>query len=56
MVETQANTQSILVVGGGMSGVTAALEAAEAGYDVVLIEKNPYLGGRARNCAPLIAA
>ncbi len=46
MVETQANSQSILVVGGGISGVTAALEAAEAGYDVVLIEKNPYLGGR----------
>jgi quinone-modifying oxidoreductase, subunit QmoA len=38
--------QSILVVGGGMSGVSAALEAAEAGYDVVLVEKNPYLGGR----------
>jgi quinone-modifying oxidoreductase, subunit QmoA len=39
-------SQSILVVGGGMSGLTAALEAAEAGYDVYLVEKNPYLGGR----------
>ncbi len=39
-------TQSILVVGGGMSGLTAAIEAAEAGYDVYLVEKNPYLGGR----------
>ena len=39
-------TQSILVVGGGMSGLTAAVEAAEAGYDVVLVERNPYLGGR----------
>jgi quinone-modifying oxidoreductase subunit QmoA len=39
-------SQSILVVGGGMSGLTAALEAAEAGYDVCLVEKNPYLGGR----------
>lgn len=38
--------QTILVVGGGMSGLSAALEAAEAGYDVVLVEKNPYLGGR----------
>lgn len=38
--------QAILVVGGGMSGVSAALEAAEAGYNVVLVEKNPYLGGR----------
>jgi quinone-modifying oxidoreductase, subunit QmoA len=39
-------TQSILVVGGGMSGMTAAIEAAEAGYDVYIVEKNPYLGGR----------
>ena len=37
---------SILVVGGGISGLTTALEAAEVGYDVFLIEKNPYLGGR----------
>jgi quinone-modifying oxidoreductase, subunit QmoA len=37
---------SILVVGGGISGLTAALEAAEVGYEVFLVEKNPYLGGR----------
>jgi quinone-modifying oxidoreductase subunit QmoA len=36
----------ILVVGGGISGVTTAVEAAEAGYNVTLIERNPYLGGR----------
>jgi quinone-modifying oxidoreductase subunit QmoA len=36
----------ILVVGGGMSGITAAIEASEAGCEVVLVEKNPYLGGR----------
>ena len=41
-----AVTQSILVVGGGMSGLTAAIEAAEAGHEVYLVEKNPYLGGR----------
>jgi len=40
------DTQSILVVGGGMSGMTAAIEAAEAGYDTILVERNPYLGGR----------
>ncbi len=44
MVSTE--TQSILVVGGGMSGMTAAIEAAEAGYDTYIVEKNPYLGGR----------
>lgn len=37
---------SILVVGGGISGLTTALEAAETGYEVFLVEKNPYLGGR----------
>jgi len=39
-------TQSILVVGSGMSGLSAAIEAAEAGYDTIIVEKNPYLGGR----------
>ncbi len=44
MADDQA--KSILVVGGGMSGLTAAVEAAEVGRRVVLVEKNPYLGGR----------
>jgi quinone-modifying oxidoreductase subunit QmoA len=35
-----------MVVGGGISGLTTALEAAEVGYEVILVEKNPYLGGR----------
>jgi len=37
---------TILVIGGGISGMTAAIEASEAGCDVVLVEKNAYLGGR----------
>ena len=45
MVE-EKTAQTILVVGGGITGISAALEAAEAGYSVVLVEKNPYLGGR----------
>ncbi len=43
---SSTETQSILVVGGGMSGITAAIEAAEAGYDTIIVERNPYLGGR----------
>jgi quinone-modifying oxidoreductase subunit QmoA len=35
-----------MVVGGGIAGLTTALEAAEVGYEVFLVEKNPYLGGR----------
>ncbi len=46
MSEVVATNQTILVVGGGISGMTAALEAAECGKDVVLIEKSPALGGR----------
>ncbi|MDI6817329.1 MAG: CoB--CoM heterodisulfide reductase iron-sulfur subunit A family protein [Actinomycetota bacterium] len=42
----EKNLGSILVVGGGISGLTTAIEAAEVGYDVYLVEKNPYLGGR----------
>lgn len=38
--------KKVLVIGGGMSGLTSAIETAEAGYDVVIVEKNPYLGGR----------
>ena len=40
------SNNSILVVGGGFSGITAALEAAELGHEVYIIETNPYLGGR----------
>jgi quinone-modifying oxidoreductase, subunit QmoA len=41
-----ATNQTILVVGGGISGMTAALEAAECGKQVILVEKTPALGGR----------
>jgi quinone-modifying oxidoreductase subunit QmoB len=40
-----ASNKRILVVGGGMSGLTAALEAAETGYDIVVVEKSGALGG-----------
>ncbi len=40
------NAKPVLVVGGGIAGMTSALEAAEAGCRVILVEKSPYLGGR----------
>ena len=46
MTEVVATNETILVVGGGISGMTAALEAAETGKKVELVEKRPYLGGR----------
>lgn len=38
-------SKSILVVGGGVAGISAALEAAAAGSEVVLVEKQAQLGG-----------
>ena len=35
----------VVVVGGGGAGLSAAIEAANAGADVVLLEKMPFLGG-----------
>ncbi len=37
--------RTVLVVGGGITGLTAALEAAKAGYPVVLVEREAELGG-----------
>ena len=42
---------TVLVIGGGISGISAAIEASEAGSEVVLVEKNPYLGGRVAQMA-----
>jgi heterodisulfide reductase subunit A len=41
--------QSALVVGGGLSGITAAKNLAQQGYYTYLIEKNDVLGGQALN-------
>jgi heterodisulfide reductase subunit A len=34
-----------LVIGGGVAGIQAALDIADAGYEVWLVEKNPSIGG-----------
>jgi squalene-associated FAD-dependent desaturase len=39
----------ILIIGGGWAGIAAAVEAAECGHQVLLVEERPYLGGRARS-------
>jgi len=36
----------VLVIGGGYAGMEAALTIADSGFDVLLVEKNPSIGGR----------
>ena len=43
---TESRPLPLLVVGAGIAGITTAVEAAEAGREVLLIEQEAYLGGR----------
>jgi quinone-modifying oxidoreductase subunit QmoA len=43
---TAQHPKPMLVVGAGIAGITAALEASEAGREVVLVEREPAVGGR----------
>ena len=36
---------SVMVVGGGITGMQAALDLADTGYFVYLVEKSPAIGG-----------
>jgi hypothetical protein len=42
---TQGVTGSVMVVGGGIAGMQAALDLANSGYYVYLLEKSPSIGG-----------
>ena len=44
-VPVEGNFGDVMVVGGGISGVQAALDMAAAGFKVYLVEKGPSLGG-----------
>lgn len=52
----ESTDKSVAVIGGGIAGMTAALETAKAGYKVNLIEKTDKLGGYALNYKSLIPA
>ncbi len=39
-------TSDLLIVGAGIAGITAAVEAAETGINVILVEKKTYIGGK----------
>lgn len=45
-ISAQGNFGDVMVVGGGISGIQAALDLATAGFKVYLIEKSPTIGGK----------
>ncbi len=42
---TESLTGAVMVVGGGIAGMQAALDLANSGYYVYLVEKTPSIGG-----------
>lgn len=44
-VSNDGNYGDVMVVGGGISGIQAALDMAAAGFKVYLVEKGPSIGG-----------
>ena len=46
--QTVEMNQKALVIGGGLTGMTAATKIADSGYEVYLVEKEPHWGGKAR--------
>ena len=45
MIDFEEKTGSVMVVGGGIAGIHAALDLANSGYYVYLIERTGALGG-----------
>jgi heterodisulfide reductase subunit A len=39
-------TKRTMIIGGGVAGIQAALDLADNGYEVLLVEKQPSIGGR----------
>jgi len=42
-------SRKILVIGGGITGISAAIDAAKTGYEATIVEKESVLGGNAKN-------
>lgn len=45
------STKSVIIIGGGLAGLSSAVALAEEGFRVTLLEKRPHLGGRATSFA-----
>ncbi len=45
----EENRKKIVIVGGGIAGLSAGIYGKLAGYDVDIYEKNPVAGGQAQS-------
>ncbi len=45
-MEEKHTAGAVLVIGGGIAGIQASLDLAEAGHQVYLVERSATLGGR----------
>jgi len=43
---TNSPVGAVLVIGGGISGIQSALDPADSGFKVYLVEKSPMIGGK----------
>src|SRR3990172_5526702 len=46
MAEKDNKIGAVMVVGGGIGGMQAAIDLADSGFKVYLVEKTPFIGGR----------
>ena len=42
---TVASTSDVLIIGGGVAGLSAAIALSDAGARVTVLERKPYVGG-----------
>src|SRR5512147_91845 len=45
-MSSSSEQQRVLVIGGGIAGITAAVDLADAAHEVVMVERLPSVGGR----------
>ena len=48
-MESVIKNKKAIIIGGGLAGLTLATEMVDSDFDVIVLEKNKYLGGRASN-------
>ncbi|MCK4962777.1 MAG: FAD-dependent oxidoreductase, partial [Anaerolineales bacterium] len=45
-IQSNSTSPAALIIGAGIAGIQAALDMADAGFEVYLVERSPSIGGR----------